>query len=251
MIGAAPRGARLMVEDAFLTQVLERRVGRLDTDLIDLTSENFLQEVRSFDFAWSKVSTDEPLVVTRLLRMGFELVATELQFELPLNRWKTPGAASSSSVRMATQDDRVDVIRIAKESFRDDRFHKDLKIGANAADAVKEKWASNFFTGSRGNRMFIAIERGGTIEGFIQLVDSDTTTVIDLVAVATQAQRRGLGEGLVAAAIESAPPSIDRFIVGTQITNSASVRLYSRLGFTIVASSHVLHYHRDHVVAPR
>ncbi len=250
MISAASREIHLMTEDAFLADVLGRRVGQLDADRLDRSSVELPDEVRRFDFAWSKVSTDEPPVVTHLLRMGFELVVTELQFELPLGRGKVSDVASPPGIREATPDDEGDVVRIAKEAFRDDRFHKDLKIGANAAAAVKGKWVSNFFSGARGDRMFIAPDDEGTVGGFILLVDSGSTTVIDLVAVAPHAQRRGLGERLVAAAIGSAGSRTDRVLVGTQITNSSSVRLYSRLGFSLVSSSHVLHHHGTHDGVP-
>jgi ribosomal protein S18 acetylase RimI-like enzyme len=251
MTSAASRETHLIAEDAFLSDVLGRRVGQLDANRFDSSSEELPHEVRRFDFAWSKVSTDEPPVVTRLLRMGFDLVVTELQFERSLGRERASDAASPPGIREATPDDEGDVVKIAKEAFRDDRFHRDSKVGVNAAAAVKGKWASNFFSGARGDRMFIATDDAGNVGGFILLIDSGSTTVIDLVAVAPHAQRRGLGERLVAAAIGSAGSRTDRVLVGTQITNSASVRLYTRLGFTVVSSSHVIHYHRDHVVAPR
>ncbi len=250
MNSAASREPHLIAEDAFLSDVLGRRAGQLDADRLDSSSENLPDEVRRFDFAWSKVSTEEPPVVTRLLRMGFELVVTELQFEQSLGRERASDAASPPGIREATPDDEGDVVKIAKEAFRDDRFHKDSKIGANAAAAVKGKWARNFFSGARGDRMFIATDDEGNVGGFILLIDSGSSTVIDLVAVAPHAQRRGLGERLVAAVIESAGLRTERVLVGTQITNSASVRLYSRLGFSLVSSSHVLHRHGTHDAVP-
>ncbi len=250
MSSSEPRGSHSIVEDVFLTGVLERRVGRLDADRIKLNGEDYIRQAPSFDFVWSKISTEEPQVVSRLIRMGFELVATEVQFELPVGRSNRSRMSPSPRIREVTQDDEADVVRIATRAFHDDRFHRDSRIGANAAAAVKGAWASNFFSGSRGDRMFVAMDGDGAVAGFIQLIDSDSTTVIDLVAVAPEAQGCGLGAALVAAAAESAGPRTHRVLVGTQITNAASLRLYAQSGFSLVSSSHVLHGHQTHDGAP-
>jgi len=67
--------------------------------------------------------------------------------------------------------------------------------------------------------------------------------VIDLVAVAPDAQGRGVGTALVTAFVREASPNSDVLRVGTQIANVPSLRLYTRLGFRIAGSAFVMHLH--------
>ena len=66
--------------------------------------------------------------------------------------------------------------------------------------------------------------------------------VIDLVAVATEAHGRGAGSALTAA-FANRYRGMPR-LVGTQIANVPSIRLYSKLGFQLAKSSYVLHLHK-------
>jgi ribosomal protein S18 acetylase RimI-like enzyme len=245
MTDSSSRGTHAITKDVFLEGVLGKRVGQLDYAAVRLDDPGLLDAVRRFDFVWSKVSTDEPCAVTRLVRMGFDLVVTEVQFELIVHPGFLIRDAPRADIRSATADDRDDVMRIAMEAFEKDRFHRDPQIGVKAAAAVKGAWAGNFFSGSRGDRMLVAADRcgGGTVEGFIQLLDSSPTTIIDLVAVTPSAQGRGLGAALVTAAVASGGQQVERVRVGTQIDNAASLRLYARAGFSLVSSSYVLHHH--------
>jgi ribosomal protein S18 acetylase RimI-like enzyme len=65
--------------------------------------------------------------------------------------------------------------------------------------------------------------------------------VIDLIAVATDAHGRGAGSALTAAfaGLYTGMPRV----VGTQIANVPSIRLYTKLGFALARSQYVLHLH--------
>jgi ribosomal protein S18 acetylase RimI-like enzyme len=86
-------------------------------------------------------------------------------------------------------------------------------------------------------------ESEGTLAGFAQLLGPrNGVLTIDLIGVAAPFRRRGIAGALVAAAGRIAATRTLR--VGTQIANTPSLRFYEALGFRIVGSHYVLHYHR-------
>jgi ribosomal protein S18 acetylase RimI-like enzyme len=144
------------------------------------------------------------------------------------------GAADCAAVR-----------KVAEASFRFSRFHLDPKIPNDVADRIKGDWAENYFRGARGDGMVVA-ELDGEVAGFLQLLWSGPKLVIDLIAVAPHAARRGLARGMISFAWtkgtgdERGPSSM---LVGTQAVNIPSCRLYEGLGFRLSAASIVMHHH--------
>lgn len=87
--------------------------------------------------------------------------------------------------------------------------------------------------------MYVAIE-GGRVAGFMLLLETPESIVVDLIAVDPEFQGRGLGRALLAAAA-----SRDRIIfAGTQQANFSSCRLYEKNGFLISGEEFVYHLHR-------
>jgi dTDP-4-amino-4,6-dideoxy-D-galactose acyltransferase len=58
-----------------------------------------------------------------------------------------------------------------------------------------------------------------------------------------QRQGRGLGETLTQAFAARWASRAERLRVGTQLANTAALRLYERLGFRVAEASYVLHAH--------
>lgn len=237
----------LAVADRFLTEVLDIPVFRLDGPASRLADAGV--EGLSESLVWAKVPSNDISRVNQLQHVGFRLIVTEVQFEHAFADAPPTSLAQASAVsvhiRPAEPADEVAVGAIAAEAFTEDRFHRDTAIDATAASRVKEMWARNFFKGLRGDRMFVAENMDGSVVGFAQLLDVDGATIIDLIAVATRAQGMGVGRLLTAATIASASIASRAVRVGTQLTNTPSLRLYAREGFTIAESSYVLHRHPD------
>jgi ribosomal protein S18 acetylase RimI-like enzyme len=88
---------------------------------------------------------------------------------------------------------------------------------------------------------------GGQAVGFLAALATQSEgrriAVIDLVGVAPAHQRRRIGRALTIAFIEHYRGSAAALQVGTQVANTASVRLYERLGFSLLHSQYVLHLH--------
>ena len=170
---------------------------------------------------------------------GFRVVDTALTFEA--SRLE---AADDRRIRLARPDDRSAIGAVAARSFKSSRFHLDPMIPNETADRVKAAWAENYFTGRRGDLMLVA-EQDGDVVGFLQaLQSSNGTLVIDLLAVAEIAARRGLARAMIGRlATEGRRLGSTTLRVGTQAANLASCRLYESLGFRLAEAKTVLHFH--------
>jgi ribosomal protein S18 acetylase RimI-like enzyme len=133
-------------------------------------------------------------------------------------------------------------VGLARRSFDYSRFHLDSVIPASVADTIKAEWAGNYFAGQRGDEMVVAVMRG-TVVGFLLLLRGDKGVLnVDLIAVDRDMRRKGISSDMIAYA-ESQCRNCSRILVGTQVANVPSIRLYEKIGFRLFASHYVFHYH--------
>jgi ribosomal protein S18 acetylase RimI-like enzyme len=188
-------------------------------------------------FVDAKVSTDDVAGLLRLQTRGFAVLDVNIQ----MSRDAVTIPAGTVRVRAATPGDAAAVRMLASEAFVYDRFHRDPKIGHDAAARLKAEWAENYFAGKRGDRMIIA-ENDEGLCGFLQLLRAqDGATVIDLVGVDARSRRKGVARSMIALAANT--PGNGPMRVGTQAANITSLALYETLGFRIASSAYVLHMH--------
>ena len=67
--------------------------------------------------------------------------------------------------------------------------------------------------------------------------------LIDLIAVDRSHRGEGVGPDLILAGEALCGEGYSQYRVVTQASNVASVRLYEKLGFRLVSSTYVLHFH--------
>ena len=183
-----------------------------------------------------KIAVGELGDVAALTKRGFRVVDTNVQLARPAGTF----AKGAAACRHAKPADEAAVRAVAAASFSQTRFHLDPRIGKANADRVKEEWAGNFFAGKRGEWMIVAEERG-RVAGFLQALRAKNgSVVIDLIGVAPDSRSLGLGRSMIAFAGEACAANAP-MIVGTQIANSGSLRLYENLGFRVTGASYVLH----------
>jgi ribosomal protein S18 acetylase RimI-like enzyme len=152
-------------------------------------------------------------------------------------------ATGPKRVRFAVPADQCAVAEIAATSFELSRLHLDPLIPKKTADRSRAEWASNFFTGERGDAMVIAENEGGPAAFLLAVGPADGVLSIDLIATRPAFRRLGLGASCVRfASCEIA--GAKRLRVATQAANAGSLRFYESLGFRTVASHYVLHLHR-------
>jgi ribosomal protein S18 acetylase RimI-like enzyme len=152
---------------------------------------------------------------------------------------------SKWEVSAATRADSDSIASIAAVALTTSRFHLDPGIPSATASFVKSEWARNLALGRRGNGCRV-IRRADGVRGFLGVVEGkgdEMVLTIDLIAVRPEAQGQGIGAALVRDFLEIAHAHGALAQVGTQVANTAAVRFYERLGFTLTNAEYVMHAH--------
>jgi len=226
----------LFVYDEWLSVVINKPAYALSS----LDHEGPIDVPKGNLFIYTKIPTEAVSKLVLLQQMGFYVVETNIQFQL-LNPRLGKGPIEA---RFAEPGDCTAVKALAHQAFYHDRFHRDPNISNKVASNLKQEWAGNFFSGNRGKWM-IVVEGADGIRGFLQLLyEKPQGLTIDLIAVEDASKRQGVGRAMLAFALDSCEFIPRTLKAGTQIANTESVRMYLNLGFQIISSSYVLHYHR-------
>ncbi len=233
-------------EDNWLSARLEKQAFRLDVPTAGILAADLRPILASFNapcFVYCKVPAAEMQTVHALEGNGFRLVDTLLTLERPMS----PPVPGNSGARLGEPEDRLSVTQVARESFSFSRFHADPKIEREVANQIKADWAGNFFSGQRGDAMIVA-EAQHRIVGFLQLLSSAETLIIDLIAVHPRHRGQGYATAMIACA-QRQLSNLAAIRVGTQAANIPAMRMYERLGFRLMAAHHVFHYHGPEQIA--
>jgi GNAT superfamily N-acetyltransferase len=235
-------GAFSLHEDRFLSEIFGYDCFRLkiekEGDAERQCSRYFKEKLKNKCFAWSKINFKDYSLINFLFRNNFVFICEELTF------LRLPGPANSvrlgSSVDIIPADDthREEIGRIATEAFEYSRFHLDGKITDYLSGKIKAIWVDNFFKGTRGNMMYVAIKEG-TICGFNLVIETSGELVIDLIAV----DRCFRNIGIASAFINELIPSGKKILAGTQAVNHDSINLYIKNGFRCIDTTASFHYH--------
>lgn len=233
--------------DAWLSGILRRPVFRLD---IPVEAKNFAAELgahaaeHAHAFYYAKVDTNRTDIVRELGLAGGYVVDVNVTFRL--DRPSLLKSPEDVSVGQSTEADHHELLDVAGSTFEYTRFHLDPLIDVELAHAIKREWVRNYCSGQRGDRLFSA-RLGGKAVGFLAALRHESgghsAAIIDLIGVGRAARRRGVGAALIHAFVEHYHSSADELIVGTQVANIPSMRMYERAGFSIAKSQYVVHLH--------
>jgi ribosomal protein S18 acetylase RimI-like enzyme len=215
-----------MLEDAWLAGQLGRPVYTLQAGDRRLDAGPGLYQ--------AKVDCADVQRVGELEDAGMRVVDVNVTLRRPAG----PPDAPATHVRDAVEADREAVLDIAERDYAVSRFHLDPQIPDSRARALKRAWVDSFFRGARGDRLLV---HGQAPDGFNLVIEGDDARVVDAIAVSGQARGHGAGSALLRA-LFALEPARD-VVVGTQVSNPGSLRLYQRLGFAPQASRYVLHGH--------
>lgn len=230
------------VSDAWLSEVFGYDVFKLNLESNEtLDSKNiFPKELPKRAFYYVKVPVTAVSQVGGLTNAGFRVIDVNVTFEREPENIATN---ENIIVRDVKPEDENDVLNIAETSFIYSRFHLDPLVSKELADKIKHEWIANYIRKQRGEKLFVA-ELDGKPAGFLAiLVTNDKVGVIDLIGVAKDMQGLGVGKRLVQFHINDAVKKYPSLLVGTQIANIPSMRLYQTCGYEISNSSYVLHAH--------
>ncbi len=191
-------------------------------------------------FVYSKANADEIDKINVLEKRKFNLIDMNVRLEKEKKKY---GLSGYANIRVARQEDREQVLGIARTSFEYSRFHLDPKIPDRIANEIKRRWADNYFIDQRGDLMYVATT-GNKILGFLLLIYKGDNLVIDLIAVLDRYRRHGIGRCLIDWA-EKNVNDFSKVIVSTQAANMESLRFYQKSGFRVTNFEYIFHYHKS------
>ena len=207
-----------------------------------LASENY-------DLLLVRTPLTEMLTVSALEKQAAILTDVLVTFykDLSFNGSKLKSySVSFSKIRVeeASKQDRDRLSRIAEDIFEFDHFHADPFLSRRKSDKLYAKWIINSLYGS-ADKVLVA-KKGKDLLGFItckinRLNQRSAYGIIDLIGVAKENRRLGIGTYLISEALQWFHKKASSIYVGTQAGNIAAMRLYSKLRFKPVYSEATLH----------
>jgi dTDP-4-amino-4,6-dideoxy-D-galactose acyltransferase len=229
-----------------------RGIAQPDDVATMLVTEGILPRIASAEIVMARVSLDAVPELNALEAAGFRTMDVQLTWM----RKRVAGGPiiKDPSIRGAMPADAESLSVLARETMREapTHFHLDHRLAADRVDALYARWAANSVTDSAADHVVVA-DIDGEIAGFTTAKlagvggdPSERYGVIPLVAVAAKFRGRGVGQRVVAAALdwldgEGAAASC----IGTQANNFRAARLYARLGLRPVNAAVSMHRWRD------
>lgn len=193
-----------------------------------------------------RVDTSEKFLAAVLTENGFQIVDTLVTYCFWFGKNRLSEVECRCILTDCREEDMMPLRKIARSSFKVDRFHSDPALSNELCDAYYEKWFMNSCGGfadkvliARFDSVPVGFATGKHSEG-------DPFVHMGLIAVSKEARGLGAGSGLEmgilhwAAEVAAAEPEIKGFLHGTQINNTAMQRILVRMGFVPYTSQYVL-----------
>lgn len=240
------------------SELLGRKCGRFEIYTTDrITASDQLKKViqsamqfaikDNFQHLYVRVPSSWFAVANVLSKIGFLYTDGLLLFSIDLNKSKVK--SDCEMVRIASQSDLNSCVNLAKNSFRQTRFHSDPSISYTEAESIYEQWVRNSFSTAADSVVIAEINQ--QIAGFVTCKHQHDTYeitgkrfgTIGLVATAEKFRGQGVGKIVTFGALDwFVSQGIDLVEVGTQISNMPASRLYEACGFKLTSTSLTFHW---------
>lgn len=188
-------------------------------------------------FTYIKINKKEKKKIQIIKKKNFKLINYNITFEKKI----TQSSLHDKNIRLAKIKDKKKIQNIAFNNFNQSRFSLDKKL-KKKSKLIKSEWVNNYFKRKRGDALFL-IEHNKTIAGFVLLIYNKQNLIIDLIAIDSKYQRKGLGIKLINFIQSYYYKKFKKIIVGTQLNNKASLKFYKRNKFRILRTEMVFHKH--------
>ena len=224
------------------------KVAISDDDLFAREETSLPNDGSARVFAYAKIPVSEQRALNYLIAKGFYFVETTVLYVKPVAVVAEFEPADFRFLDADAMDTEINALSaLAQETFVYGDFHVDPIVGDSVARRIRDQWVRNYFRGTRGTHMIVS-KSDEEFNGFLLLAVSPPNITIDLIAVRGRDQGQGIASKLIRYA-EKSFPECERISAGTQISNSPSIGLYSKLGFVFSQATYALHYYSDGVVS--
>jgi dTDP-4-amino-4,6-dideoxy-D-galactose acyltransferase len=225
-------------------------IGRvLLTKLDEAQAEALLQEARQLGLRclYFEADPDDPVAVTATEKYGFSLVDVRVVLEHPFDQRPAPVPRYPLPPELVINgpcDHDLSRLRdIAAQIGHTSRFTFDQNFAPGASERLYRRWIENACQGFADVVLIARWRSQGEAVGLITCTVDHTTVHIQLAGVHLDHRQRGVGTGLVQAALDWAKArQVQRMEVVTQARNVPAQRLYQQMGF--FNKSMTLYYHK-------
>ena len=195
----------------------------------------------NMDCLIARVSAKTPRDSVILEGAGFRLMDVRIHLDLNLSTFRVHAVHSESKIRLFQARYAVAIRRIARNAFRTDHFHVDPRFNRRKVDDMYSLWVDRCL--NEGYALKVAT-LGNIPVGFIAARGMKGIFYIELVAVAREFRGRGVGHDLVVDSLIDAATRFSRAEIGVQLSNTAAIRLYERIGFKVNSCECTFHWWR-------
>ena len=191
----------------------------------------------------ARCSTDDLGAAQAMERAGYILMDTLLYYSRDLLRSPIPDAPAVL-VRPFRAGEEGQVRAVALEAFDDYRghYHADVRLDRRACDEAYADWAVRSCVGDAADIVIVAESEGG-VTGFLTVrLNSPEEGDVTLSGIARAAQGQGAHRALMIEALNwCKAQGARRTVTSTQVTNVASQKVWTRLGFEPHHSYYTFH----------
>lgn len=194
----------------------------------------------------AKVLSSDFEQLALLQRQGFQLVETELRFQLPLypQYIVLDNLDLQRRHTVITQADTTDLATLQAKfgsAFTHSRFRPPyFSIAEN--QRFYQTWIENAVKGEFDDSCWLAKTPNGQLQGMISLRFEENNAYIGLLAVTAAFQRQGVAKRLIQHAKQQAKAQgAEQLFIRTQLSNSAAIAFYQSIGAELIDSYYWLY----------
>lgn len=194
-----------------------------------------------------EADSDDPTTVSVVEEHGFHLVDVRVVLEHPFDDRPAPvpryPIPSALVIGPPKKEEMARLQDISAQIGLTSRFHFDLNFGPAESERLYRLWIKNACDGFADVVFIARWQPDGEAAGLISCTVSDGIAHIQLAGVHLDHRQRGVGTGLVQAALDWAKAQDAAAMqVVTQARNVPAQRLYQQMGF--FTRSMTLYYHK-------
>lgn len=188
-------------------------------------------QAQGYEHLIVRVSADDLPAVWAVEQAGLRLVDIGLDSTFTFATRPQPGWPTIG-VRPGRSEDLPTMRELAADAFRLSRFSADPFFSDEQVREFHREWVKNLYEGLA--QAVLVCELDGSVAGFVTCALSGDEGRIPLIATRAGYRRRGVGKGLISAALRWFAEAGARVAhVKTQSVNYPALALYHRAGFAI------------------
>lgn len=180
-----------------------------------------------------------------LAKAGFHFVDFSLQTTLN-GLQKTTLPKCHSKLRLAELDDFILIEAIARQAFRNGRYHSDPLFPRELADKRYCEWIRNALTTQNSIDHVYVMGEPGRVRGFFHVTHEEAVSDLRLAAIEPASRGTPLGFDLYASVLHLLKShGVNRVLSSISVANTSVLNVYSMLGFSFSAPEMIFHWHPE------